>query len=305
MTQDLNITLQQLKGFVTVARLLSFSKAARRTYVSQPAISLQIKALEEQLGAPLFERSGGSKIRLTEKGEMLRDIAEPLVHELQSLKKRFNEMQEAEVKGPLRIATHSSVMMYLLPDVIKEFKERFPACVLSVLNRGRQDIVSMLENDEVDIGITSLTDIPKAINYEVFARFKRLLIAPKRHPLSIKARISLQDIAGTPLLLPPKGSNTRAVVDRAFAGQGLSYSLAMETTGKHATKAYVEMGLGISIMNEFYATKDDRKTLFICDVSKFFGYADRGILTREKGYLSRAAEIFKEILRKKYPLNSS
>ena len=300
MAQDLNITLQQLKGFVTVAQLLSFTKAAKRMYISQPAISLQIQALEEQLGAPLFDRSGGRKIKLTEKGEMLWDIAKPLVYELQSLKKRFDEMQEAEVKGPLRIATHSSVMMYLLPDVIKEFKERFPACELSVLNRGRQDIISMLENDGVDIGITSLTDIPKAINYKVFARFKRLLIAPKRHPLSKKARISLKDIAEYPLLLPPKGSNTRAVVDRAFAGQGLSYSLAMETTGKHATKAYVEMGLGISIMNEFYVTEADTKTLFICDVSKFFDYAYRGILTRKDGYLSRAAEAFKEILLNKY-----
>ena len=300
MTQDLNITLQQLKGFVTVARLLSFSKAARRMYISQPAISLQIQALEEQLGAKLFDRSGGRKIRLTEEGAMLRDIAEPLVHELQSLKKRFDEMKEAEVKGPLRIATHSSVMMYLLPDVIKEFKERFPACELSVLNRGRQDIVSMLENDEVDIGITSLADIPKTINYQVFARFTRLLIAPKKHPLSKKSRISLKDLAEYPLLLPPKGSNTREVVDRAFAVQGLNYSLAMETTGKHATKAYVEMNLGISIINGFYVTEADKKTLFISDVSKFFDYAYRGILTRKNGYLSRAVEAFKEIILKKY-----
>ena len=300
MSNDLNLNMQQLKVFVAVARVLSFSKATLAPPISQPAISLQIQALESQIGKPLFSRSGGGKVELTDEGKMLLEIVAPLVKDFDSIKTRFNEMQDGELKGPLRIATHSSVMMTLLPDVIRKFKKKHPACELSILNRGRQDIVSMLENAEVDLGITSLAKPLGNINYEVFARFKRLLITPIAHPLSEKPQISLKDIAAYPLLLPPQGSNTREIVDKKFTGQGLTYALAMETTGKFVTKSYVKMGLGISIVNEFYLEKEDENTLFIADVSKYFGYAERGVLTRGKGYISRAATAFKEILLEKY-----
>jgi len=300
MNNDLNLNMQQLKVFVAVARFLSFSKATRPTNLTQPAISSQIKSLETQIGKPLFSRSGGSKVELTDEGKILLEIVSPLVKGFDAIKVRFDEMMGEEQKGPLRIATHTSAMVYLLPDVIKEFKKKFPACELSVLNRGREDILSMLENAEADIGISSLTKKPTTIDYKVFAKFKRVLIAPIGHPLSKKARISLKDIAAYPLLLPPKGSNTREVIDKAFAGQDLSYNVAMEITGRVVSKTYVKMGLGISIVNEFYLEKEDTNTLFIADVSNYFGIAERGVLTRSNGYISRAAVAFKDILLEKY-----
>lgn len=300
MTNNLNLNMQQLKVFVAVARILSFSKATRATNLTQPAISSQIKSLEDQIGKALFSRCGGSKVELTDEGKILLEIVTPLVKEFDSIEARFNEMQGAELKGPLTIVTHTSAMIHLLPIVIKSFKKKFPECELSVLNRGRQDIISMLENAEADIGISSGSHLPKTINCELFAQYKRVLIAPIGHPLSKKSKISLRDIAAYPLLLPPKGSNTREVVDKAFADHDISYSLAMEITGRVASKTYAEMGLGISIVNEFYLTEADKKTLFIADVSKDFGYAERGVLTRRSGNLSRAAVAFMKILLEKY-----
>ncbi|MBF0385674.1 MAG: LysR family transcriptional regulator substrate-binding protein [Candidatus Omnitrophica bacterium] len=190
-------------------------------------------------------------------------------------------------KGTVRKATHTSVMVYLFPEIIKQFKRKFPECELQVVNRSRKDILSMLSDGEADIGICSLSTIPPAMNYEVFAKFARVLIAPKGHPLSKKSGITLKDIAQYPLILPPCGSNTRAIIDQEFKEKDLEYKIAMEITGREAIKTYVEMGLGVSFINEFYLTKEDRKDLFIRDVSNYFGQAERGIVTRNGKYLSK------------------
>ena len=294
--------LQQLKGFLAVARQKNFSQAAKKTFRTQSAISLQIQALEKELGVKLFDRLGGRKVAVTEEGQLLFDLTAPLVDDFETLKVKFDELLGREKKGKVRIATSTSVMVYLLPEVIQAFKKKMPQSSLSILNRGREDILSLMNSGEVDIGITSLKTktVPESIDYKKFASFKRLLIGPKGHPLSRKSSVTPADIAKYPLLLSPKGSNTRAVVDSVFENLGLEYNLAMESTGKMAIKTFVEMDLGLSIVNEFYIAKDDRKNIFTCDVSKYFGTAERAILTRKNRYLSRAAEAFKKILLEKY-----
>ena len=289
--------IQQLIGFTAVARSGSFSKAAEKTFRSQPAISLQVQALEEELGVKLFDRTGKRKVRLTHEGQVFFDLVEPIIGSFNDLKSRFNEMLGQAQSGTLRIATHTSVMVYLLPGIIKAFKKRYPGWELTVVNRGREDIVKMVADGDADIGITSLSKVPSALDYEVFARFRRLLIVPPGHPLSRKRKVSLADIAAYPLLLPPAGSHTRAIVDAAFGREGLEYRLAMEATGRLATKAYVEMGLGVSIVNEFYILPEDRKKIVAIDVSGLFGVAERGLLTRKGRYLPAAAREFMEMVR--------
>jgi len=278
--------IQQLKGFLSVAKYGGFSQAAEKTFRTQPAVSLQIQSLEKELGVRLFDRLGPRRIKLTPDGKILFELASPLLDDINALAARFNEIRGNTQKGSIKIATHSSVMVYLLPDIIKSFKTKYPECELSIVNRGRNDIISMLNNGEVDIGITSLQDIPENIDYKAFARFNRILIASKNHPLAKKSTIRPEDIASYPLLIPPKGTNTRTVIDQIFEGKGLKYMATMEITGREAVKTYVEMGLGISVINEYYLTKEDKKNLFIKNVSNYFGQAERGILTRNSRYLS-------------------
>jgi len=286
--------LQQLKGFLAVAQHKSFSKAAEKTFRTQPAITLQIQSLEEELNVKLFDRMGPRHITLTEEGKILVELASPIIDNFEALKDRFNELCGEPFKGIVRIATHTSVMVYLLPDPIKHFKKSFPECSISIVNRGRKEILEMLKNGEIDIGITSLANVPNNIDYKVFASFKRMLITPKDHPLSKKRVIKPEDIATYPLLLPPKGSNTRSVVDKVFEEHGLEYQLGMEATGRLAIKSYVEMDLGVSVINEFYLSKEDRKKLFVKDMSNFFGSAERGILTHKGRYLSAPVREFIE-----------
>jgi len=287
---------QQLKGFLAVARHQSFSKAAVTTFRTQPAISLQIQSLEHELGVQLFDRLGGRKVMLTDEGKIFFDLVSPLVDDYDSLTIRFHEMRGQELEGMVRIATHTSVMVYLLPEIIKAFKKKHPDCELSIVNRSREDILKMVQDGEVDIGITSLKAVPDSINYTVFAEFKRLLIGPKTHPLARKPQVSLSDIAAYPLLLSPKGSNTREIVDQVFHAHGLAYKLAMEATGRLAVKEYVGLGLGISIINAFYIAKEDTKKFFIKDMSRLFGVAQRAVITRKKRYLSKKAREFIDLI---------
>jgi len=283
---------QQLKGFLAIARNRSFSKAAEATFRTQPAISLQIQSLEHELGVQLFDRSGGRKVTLTDEGKIFLELVSPLVDDYDSLTMRFDEIRGQEQKGMVKIATHTSVMIYLLPEIVRAFKKKYPDCELSIVNRSREDILKMVQDGEADIGITSLKTIPDTISYTVFAEFKRLLIGPKTHPLARKPQVSLSDIAEYPLLLSPKGSNTREIVDQAFHTHGLAYELAMEATGRLAVKEYVSLGLGIAIINEFYIAKEDTKKFFIKDMSHLFGVAQRAVITRKKRYLPKKAKEF-------------
>ncbi len=294
--------IQQLKGFLAVAKYKGFSQAADKTFRTQPAISLQIKSLEDELNVKLFDRLSPQRIELTSDGKILYDLVSPLLEDIESLKSRFDEARGSTLNTTLRIATHTSVMVHLLPEVIKKFRKKFPACELSIINRSQQNIISMVVNGEADLGICSLKEIPKNIDYQVFARFDRFLIVNKTHALSKKASITLKDIAQYPLILPPQPSSTRAAIDRVFAQHNLKLAIAMEITGREAIKEYVKMGLGISIINAFYLTPQDNKELFTRNLNRYFGVAERGIVTRKGKYLSLTAREFIGMILNKHSL---
>lgn len=288
--------IQQLKGFLAVAKHRNFTVAAQKTQRTQPTISLQVKALEDELGVKLFERLGPKKVTLTLEGEILEKLAGPLVHDFSNLVARFNEARGVYGTSTVRIVTHSSVMIYLLPKIVKKFKNVYPDCQLSILNRSRDEIIGLVESGEADFGITSLDGVPPNIDYKVFSRFNRILITTKEHPISKKTQVSLEDIAQYPLVLPTPESNTRKIIDACFQEEGLSYDLTMEIVGRTAIKTYVGMNLGISILNEYYVTEEDKKHLFVRNMSRHFGKAETGIVTRKGRLLSKPAREFVELI---------
>jgi DNA-binding transcriptional LysR family regulator len=288
------IDMRQLEIFMAAARMGSFSKAADKLGMTQPAVSLQMRALEELLGnVRLFDRAGGKKLSLTADGKTLMELAPSIINDFNSLPRRFAELHKKAV--PVRIVTHSSVMTCLLPNVIKEFRGRFPECQLSIANRPKTDIVAMVRSGDADIGIASPPRRSPDIMYQPIMKLKRLLVMPKDHLLADQKRIGLKDIAGCPLILPLPGSSTRAVLERTLAGMDLKIS--MEVTGRDAVKEYVKMGMGITVLNEYYLTEADRKDFALKDVSDHFGQAERGILTIKGRYLSLPArELIKTIV---------
>ena len=296
---DIPRGLLGLRGFLAVARNKSFSKAASKEGLSQSAISQQVDALETSLGTTLFSPRTG-KIKLTPDGEILLRFGAPLYENIRTLKERFDEARGKASSAEIKIAAFGSVMAYLLPNVVWSFKDKFPNCKLSILSRSRKDILTMVNDGDVHIGIGSFTTVPHGMKYKVFARFNRMLIARKGHPLSEKRDISPKEISSYSLIVPPRGSNTREEIDRAFDKKRIKYTTAMEIVGHEAIKTYVAMDLGVSIMNKYYLDESDKEKLFVKDVSNHFGSAERGIIRKKKGYFPGPAEEFVAMLLTKF-----
>lgn len=290
--------IQQLVGFLAVARSGSFSKAAQKTFRSQPAISLQIKALEDELKTRLFDRSGPHKVRLTDDGRLLYDLVEPAVGNIMQLGERFDEARNQLDRFQVTVASHNSAILYLLPRVVHDFAEQYPNARLTIVNRGREGILAMVKNDEAQIGITSIRNLPAWAGYEVLGKYRRVLVCRKDHPLKGIKKISLQDLAKHPLILPPAGSMTRDAIDRAFREKGIAYDLALEVVGREEVKNFIEIGIGVSIMSEYYLTREGSRNLIVKDVSADFGHGESGILVRKGRHLNRAAVSFIELVRR-------
>lgn len=287
--------IQQLKGFIAVAKEKNFSRAAKKVYRTQSAVSLQIKALEEELETRLFDRIG-RKSSLTKDGVLLFELASPLIQDVESLKKRFDEKRSGSDAGELRIATHEPAIAYLLPEPIKAFRKKYPGVKITLLRKNKDEVLASVLEGAVDLGISSLKKVPASVDYQVIVRYERVLVSPKDHLLARKKTITLKDIADCPLLMPPADSSTRRIVDQAFKEKGLEYELALEAAGRQAIKSYIEMGFGISILNRSVITKEDEKKFFIADVSKFFGSSERGIIRRKSKRLPQFTLDFIDLL---------
>jgi DNA-binding transcriptional LysR family regulator len=288
--------LQELKGFHAVVKYNNFTIAAKKLHRTQPTISLQIKSLEEELGVRLFERLGSKKVKLTREGELFFKLSQSLLEELETIKTRFNEELGDFGFSTVKIATHSSVMVYQLPSVIKTFKKKYPTCKLTIYHRSLDEIHSMVEKGEVDFGISSHNRLPKNLEYKMFSKVNRLLIGSKHHPLASKKVINLEELAKYPLILPVKGTNTRRLVDEVFKQHNLNYNLAMEVVGRDAIKTYASMNFGVSILSSYFISEEDKNKLFVRNLSNYFGQSEMGLVFRKGKHFSTTAEEFMGIL---------
>ena len=271
----------QFKSFMEVLKTGSFSKAAKATFRTQPTVSLQIKTLETELGARLFERFGPMKVKPTKEGLVLAGILAPLLKDFDSVKKRFDEGCGSASKNEISIASHETVIAYLFPDIVERFTKIHKDLKFIFFRKNKADIVSMVTQGEVDSGVTTLDKVPRVVEYKVFRIHKRVLLLPKGHALGRLKVIKPKDIAAYPLILPPFNSETRILVDEFFKKKAIPYSVSLELTGRDAVKKYVEKGFGISIMSDYYLEPSDKQKMTIIDVSNHFGQRSRGILYRK------------------------
>lgn len=242
--------------------------------------------------ARLFERFGPLKVKPTEAGRVFARIAGPDLERLDSIRDRFYALMGREGPAVLRIAASDSVLTEQLPGLILNFRRRHPKIKIQLFRKNRTEIINMVLSDEADFGITSLDKAPPGAELQIYAQYKRMLVAPKGHPLLKSPRPLLVDIAKHPLILPPGESNTREVIERAFQKAGLPFNVALEVMGREAAKKYVSAGLGLSIMSEFYLLPRDKKRLAWRDSSNHFGQSNRAILTRKGKKLSPTQEEF-------------
>jgi DNA-binding transcriptional LysR family regulator len=287
--------LKPLRAFCQTVRLGSVSRASEALYVSQPAITLQLQALERELGVGLFERSG-RRLTPTREGQLLYELAQPLVESLDGLGGSFREKVRGLDAGELNIAANSSTILYLLPKIVEHFRSQHPEVRLTLHNAVSADGTDLLRSDAVDLAVGSMLDVPQDLSYEPVYRFEPLLIAPPEHPLIKQRTLKLEDLSPYGLILPPKRLVTYRLVDLVFQQNRVPYTVALEVGGWEVIKQYVAMGMGISIITSICLTDADRDRLAARSLSQWFPARSYGVVVRKGKYLSPQARAFIELI---------
>jgi DNA-binding transcriptional LysR family regulator len=285
--------LKQLRAFCAVAKSGKMTDAAEELFLSQPAVSLQIRALERELDTMLFERHG-PRINMTREGQELYDMARPLVDGLESLNHRFNRQIRGDLEsGEVIIAAGESTIIYLLPRLVALFRENYPNIHVQLRNVTGRDGLAMIRDDEVDFAIGSMLDVPSDISYQPVYSFEPALIMPLGHPLAGKDSITIEDIAPFGLILPPRRLTTWRMVDRVFQQHQVSFNVTLEVGGWEVIKRYVELDFGISIVTGICLRDDDK--LVAKNMSAYFPKRSYGVVMRRGKYLSPQARAFLDV----------
>ncbi len=280
---------QQLRGFCYAARSQSMSKAAEKMFLSQSSVSLQIKALEQELGAQLFERRG-PRIKLTGDGQMLLELARPLVEGIERLEQTFAARRESSQRGTVTIAAGGSTIQYILPPFVEQFVATHPRVDVRLCNVTGKHGLSLLREGDVDFAVGPMIDAPPDIVFHPLFTFEPLLITCLDHPLAHRKRIMLKDISHYPLILPPKNQSTYKFVEEVFTERGLPYDVKLEVGGYEVIKQYVRLNLGISIVLSHCLGREDK--LHARPVNRYFPKRRYGVVLRKRRQLSPAAEQF-------------
>ena len=283
--------LKPLRAFCQTVRLGSVSRAAEALFVSQPAITQQLQALERDLGVPLLERNG-RRLLPTREGELLYGMALPLVEQIDALEGSFRERVRGLEAGELRIAANSSTILYLLPKIVAAFRQHHPEVRLVLNNVVTSEGTDLLREDAVDLVVGTLLDVPADLSYEAAHRFEQRLVAPPGHPLLRKPRLALADLAGYPLILPPRRQVTWRLVDLVLQQNRVPYTVALEVSGWDVIKQYVAMGLGVSIVPSICLGEGDEARLGSRSLAAFFPARSYGVVVRKGRVLSPQARAF-------------
>ncbi|KAB8189694.1 LysR family transcriptional regulator [Lysobacter maris] len=288
--------LKPLRAFCQTARLGSVSRAAEALYVSQPAVTLQLQALERDMGVKLLERSG-RRLVMTREGEALYELARPLVEGLDGIDGAFRERMRGMDGGELNVAAGTSTILYLLPTIVERFKREHPDVRLALHNVTGAGGLDLLRSDAVDMAVGSMLDVPADLDYAPVYRFEPMLITPPDHPLASKPELTLEDLSPYGLILPPQRLTTYRMVDLVFQRARVPYTVALEVGGWEIIKQYVAMGLGISIVTAICLTESDRERLAARSLAGYFPDRSYGVVVRKGKYLSPQARAFSELIK--------
>jgi DNA-binding transcriptional LysR family regulator len=237
--------LDQLHTFLEIVRLKSFSKAAQSCFRTQPAVSAQVRQLEQDLNAPLFERLG-TKIALTPAGHIFAQYAEQILDLRRRAQDSINELERTP-RGELVIAANEATCIYVLPRVFSEFKKQFPNVQIMVDRSYGTRVVEAVVENQADFGVTQLPVSEKRVQVAKIHSDEIKVIVPVGHPLAALDRIEPHDIEGYPLLLPKVGT-TRSRLNQWLEPIEEHLAISMELDSTEMIKRFVLAGLGVSFM---------------------------------------------------------
>lgn len=293
--------LRQLRAFCHAAQLQSMSKAADRLSLSQPAVSRQIRALEEEFSTVLFERHG-PRIALTPAGRSLQRIALPLVRSMDGLPVAFTDEVNDTVSGNVHIAAGMTGSLFILPDHVRRFRSLYPDVQIRVTTIGAKRTLKLVRAHEADLAVVALDFVPKDLDFRPFLSSNHVLIVPFGHPLEGRERVLAEEIASHPAILP-SGGYGRTMAEVIARYLDVEWTVAVEATGWNTIKRYVEAGLGLAVVPDLCLTESDRVSVVGFDerISHFIRPRIYGVVLRRSAFLPRAARRFVQMMDPGFP----
>lgn len=278
------MNLNFLKAFISVTETGSLTRAAEELYITQPALSQQIKQLENHFSVQLMERTNRG-ITITDAGELLYDYSNQIVELYKELENKMDTLR-ASVSGNLSVGATSVVGGYAIPCSVFIFKEKYPETNIKLKVGNRSQVISDLKNGTIDVAVIEGEDVSGPFIVEEIATDTMVVIAPNKKPWQNKKSLSVDDLLKEPLIMREKGSGSRQFVEHCLNDGGVdisSLNIVMELTNVDSIKAAVEAGHGISIMSQLALKKElHNQTLLAFDIPN--------ISLKQKIYLAYKSE---------------
>jgi LysR family cys regulon transcriptional activator len=287
--------LQQLRYLSEVARRdLNVSSAAEALFTSQPGISKQIKALEEELGIEIFVRNGKRLVGVTEPGRAVLEIAERLLAEAANLKRAGEEFAN-ETLGTLTVATTHTQARYALPKAVAAFKHRYPDVQIVIHQGNPTQICEQVAAGEADfcVATEAIAEHPALVAMPCY-QWNRCVVVPPRHPLARSEPLTLEAIARFPIVTYDFAYANRSLVNRAFEQRGLKPNVVLTAFDADVIKTYVELGLGVGILGKMAFDEKRDRHLRSLDASHLFPSSTTRLGVKRGAYLRRYAYDFIE-----------
>ena len=292
----MHLTLRQLKVFEAVARHLNYTRAAEELHLTQPAVSMQVKQLEESLGVAFFEQLG-KRIHLTEAGQELLGYARTITQQLDELEGVLNRMKGLS-GGRLRISV-ATTANYFIPTLLGSFSRRYPDVTVSLDVTNRETLLRQLTENTVDLVVMGQPPVEADVKAQIFMDNPLVVVAPPSHPLAKEKKIPLARLQEETFLVRESGSGTRIAMERFFNERGMRLKTGMEVGSNEAIKQSVQAGLGLGLLSR--ATIEQElalKRLAVLAVAEFPIMRHWYVVHRRGKRLSAVAEAFKQFMLK-------
>jgi len=292
----LHLTLRQLKVFESVARHLNYTRAAEELFLTQPAVSMQIRQLEESLGLALFEQLG-KRIHLTEAGQEVLVYARGISQQLDELEDVLNHLKGVG-GGKLRISV-ATTANYFIPTLLGTFARRYPGVTVSLDVTNRETLLQQLTENIVDLVIMGQPPAELDAEAEAFMENPLVIVAPPEHPLAQEKKIPLKRLQDEVFLVREPGSGTRVAMERFFAEREIHLKTGMEVGSNEAIKQSVQAGLGLGLLSRATIEQElELKRLVVLDVAEFPIMRHWYVVHRKGKRLSDAAQAFRTFMLK-------
>jgi DNA-binding transcriptional LysR family regulator len=293
----MNVNFELYKIFYHCAKLQSFSNAAKKLFITQSAVSQAIKNLESELGGQLFFRKG-RKVILTWEGEMLFKHIEQAYNFIKTAESKLQEVRNLDV-GEVRIGVSDTICKYFLIPHLEKFYGQYPNVKIQVLNRTSRQILELLKNGLLDLGIATMPVQEENIQVEEFIEVEDVFVACHQFSHLRNGKVSLQQLAEYPLLMLDKNSSTRRNIDLHFKQKGITITPEIELESVDLLVEFARIGLGIAyVLKESAQAEIENSKLFLLDVAGTLPTRKLGICTVRDVPLSLAAGKFIQFLQK-------